>query len=150
MIVVVKFDELERFSDELFLRTVGLPRGCFKILAEKVQAKIDAEKAKKPLTKRGLKGTFPIEDKILVTLYYLRHYPTLESLAGIFSISKSYVHTIYHKYSSIMVKIFHVEGAKSLSSETLKTVLMDVTEQPIERPKKGQKEYYSGKKNGIQ
>ena len=147
---MVRFDELNRFSNELFLRTVGLSRECVEVLVEKIRTKVDEEKEKRPLTKRGLKGIFTIEDKILVTLYYLRHYPTLESLAGIFSISKSYVHTIYHKYSSIMVKIFHVEGAKSLNPETLTTVLMDVTEQPIERPKKGQKEYYSGKKNGTQ
>ena len=49
-----------------------------------------------------------------------------------------------------MVKLLHVEGAKSLISDTLTTVLMDVTEQEIERPKKGQKEYYSGKKKDIQ
>ena len=45
-----------------------------------------------------------------------------------------------------MVNLFHVEGAKSLTSDTLTTVLMDVTKQEIERPKKGQKKYYSGKK----
>ena len=49
----------------------------------------------------------------------------------------------------MMVKIFNVDGAKSLTSETLETVLIDVTEQEIERPKKGQKEYYSGKKKSI-
>ena len=48
-----------------------------------------------------------------------------------------------------MVKIFNVDGAKSLTSETLETVLIDVTEQEIERPKKGQKEYYSGKKKAY-
>ncbi len=106
-------------------------------------------KLKKPLKKRGLNGAFLEEDKILITLYYLRHYPTLEVLAGIFSISKSYVHKIYHKYSSILVKLFHVKGAKALNTESLTTILMEVTEQPIERPTHGQQEYYSGKKNNT-
>jgi hypothetical protein len=147
---MVKFEELEKLSDKKFLRVVGLPRGCFISLVEKINLEIEQEKNQKPMKKRGVKGAFLLEDKILVTLYYLRHYPTLESLAGIFSISTSYVHNIYKKYSKMMVKLFHVEGAKSLISDTLTTVLMDVTEQEIERPKKGQKEYYSGKKKDIQ
>jgi len=146
---MVKFSDLNSLNDELFQRTVGLPKYCFMTLVKKVKDEIESDKIKNPLKKRGLNGTFPEEDKILITLYYLRHYPTLEVLAGIFSISKSYVHIIYHKYSSILVKLFHVEGAKALNTESLTTILMDVTEQPIERPKHGQKEYYSGKKNNI-
>ncbi len=143
---MVKFDQLEKLSDKKFLRIVGLPRKCFTSLVEQINIEIDKNQQQNPMKKRGIKGMFSLEDKILVTLYYLRHYSTLESLAGIFQISTSYVHNIYQKYSSMMVKIFHVEGAKSLSSDTLTTVLMDVTEQEIERPKKGQKAYYSGKK----
>jgi hypothetical protein len=32
----------------------------------------------------------------------------------------------------------------------IEVILVDATEQEIERPKKGQKEYYSGKKNVTQ
>ena len=124
---MVKFSELNSLNDELFQRTVGLPKKCFTTLAKKVKDEIELDKLKKPLKKRGLNGAFLEEDKILITLYYLRHYPTLEVLAGIFSISKSYVHKIYHKYSSILVKLFHVEGAKALNTESLTTILMDVT-----------------------
>lgn len=147
---MVKFNKLEKLSDKKFRCMVGLPRHCFTSLVEKINLEIEQQKILKPMTKRGIKGAFLLEDKILITLYYLRHYPTLESLCGIFSISTSYVHSIYKKYSSMMVKLFHVEGAKSLTSDTLTTVLMDVTEQEIERPKKGQKAYYSGKKKDIQ
>lgn len=146
---MVRFDEIENLNDEQFLRTVGLSRECFVILVEKISIQLDKEKKENPIKKRGIKGLFLLEDKVLVTLYYLRHYPTLESLSGIFQISRSYVHRIYQKYSTMMVKIFNVDGAKSLTSETLETVLIDVTEQEIERPKKGQKEYYSGKKKSI-
>jgi hypothetical protein len=33
-----------------------------------------------------------------------------------------------------------------LLEQPVKVILIDVTEQPIERPTRGQKEYYSGKK----
>lgn len=35
-------------------------------------------------------------------------------------------------------------------NKNLEVILIDVTEQPIERPKKKQKAYFSGKKNFIQ
>ena len=66
-----------------------------------------------------------------------------------FSVSSSYANDIYHQYLSIMVNALHVEGARSLKLQNLESILIDVTEQPIERPKKGQKAYYSGKKNST-
>ena len=147
---MVKFEQINTLNDEQFLRIVGLPQKCFKTLVEKIKYQIERDKQEKPIKKRGIKGSVILEDKILITLYYLRHYPTLEVLGGVFQISKSYAHQIYKKYSSMMVNIFHVEGSKSLTSETLATILIDVTEQEIERPKKGQQEYYSGKKKDIQ
>ena len=38
---------------------------------------------------------------------------------------------------------------KALLDADTKIIAIDVTEQAIERPKKGQKNYYSGKKNSI-
>jgi len=143
---MVKFEKLKTLNNEQFLRIVGLPQKCFNTLVEKINDQIERNKKENPIKNRGVKGSVTLEDKILITLYYLRHYPTLEVLGGIFQISKSYAHTIYKKYSSMMVKIFHVEGSKSLTSETFATILIDVTEQEIERPKKCQQEYYSGKK----
>ncbi|YAG09508.1 hypothetical protein NSTC731_05876 [Nostoc sp. DSM 114167] len=42
---------------------------------------------------------------------------------------------------------FRLEGKKFLLilSQTPKTFVMDITESPIERPKYGQKSFYSGK-----
>ena len=52
--------------------------------------------------------------------------------------------------SNIIIKTAHVKGAKSLAEGNIKDIVIDVCEQQIERPKKGQKDYYSGKKNDIQ
>ena len=63
-----------------------------------------------------------------------------------FNISESYANKIYHKISNIIIKIAHVKGAKSVAEGNIKDIVIDVCEQQIERPKKGQKDYYSGKK----
>ena len=49
-------------------------------------------------------------------------------------------------------KTFKLPGKKVLkkATDTIEYVIVDVTESPIQRPKEGQKEYYSGKKNAIQ
>jgi hypothetical protein len=48
-------------------------------------------------------------------------------------------------------KTFKLPGKKILkkSSDTIEIILVEVTEGPRQRTKKGQKEYYSGKRNAI-
>jgi hypothetical protein len=46
---------------------------------------------------------------------------------------------------------FALPGKKALKrkSASIEYIVIDVTESPINRPQKNQKEYYSGKKNGT-
>ena len=106
-----------------------------------MQLKID-----NPLKNRGLSGELSLEDKLLLTLYCIRHYPTFLLLGQIFNISESYANKLYHKTINMIIIIVHVKGAKSLVNSTIKDIVIDVSEQLVERPKKGHKKYYSGKK----
>ena len=46
--------------------------------------------------------------------------------------------------------MFKLAGKRVLTDNTkIEVVMVDTTETPIERPKKGQRDYYSGKKNDI-
>lgn len=146
---MLRFKSLSELSGDEFTRKTGLPRSCFLELLSLIESNIEQTKQAHPLKRRGCKSALKVEDKLLLTLYYLRHYPTFDILADMFSVSSSYANDIYHQYSSIMVNVLHVEGAKSLKLQNLETILIDVTEQPIERPKKGQKAYYSGKKTAY-
>jgi hypothetical protein len=76
----------------------------------------------------------------------LRHYPTFANLANIFSISESYCHKVYSRYVRILAKVGKLPNRKELINSPPDTLIIDVSEQPIERPMKHQKEYYSGKK----
>ncbi len=46
----------------------------------------------------------------------------------------------------ILAKVVAIKKDRTLTQEDLETIVIDCTEQPIERPKKRQKRYYSGKK----
>ena len=98
------------------------------------------------LKRRGRKSSMIVEDKLLLTLYYLRHYPTFDNLGDLYSICSSYANDIYHEYLSMIIKTTHVPGKILLKDPAIKIILIDVTEQPIERPKTRQKKNYSGKK----
>ena len=95
-----------------------------------------------------------VEDKLIITLKYLREYRTMESIGADYGVSKSTVCESIQWVENTLLedKTFQLPGKKVLkkASDTIEYVIVDVTESPIQRPKKGQKEYYSGKKNDIQ
>ena len=85
-------------------------------------------------------------DRLLLTFTYLRHYPTFARLGMEFGISESYANKLYHQILDVLVKVLSLKNRKHLLESNLQTIFIDVTEQPIERPTKGQRVYYSGKK----
>lgn len=147
---MLRFETLKEQSSEMFLRDVGLPLDKFLSLLDKVENYIKSEKVSNSLKRRGIRSNnFNISDKLLLTFYYLRHYPTFAKLGQIFAISESYANKIYHKYLIILIEVFDMPNPKALLDQNTKAITIDVTEQPIERPKKGQKAYYSGKKTAY-
>lgn len=131
-----------------FKRATGLSKENFQKISTKVSLFILQDKEIHPAKKRGKKSSHISEDdRILIVLYYLRHYPTFENLADIFGISESYCHKIYTRYGKILAQVETLPNRKQLLEDTPETLAIDVTEQPIERPVKGQRAYYSGKKS---
>lgn len=104
------------------------------------------EKEKK---KCGRPPKLRIEDQILLTLQYLREYRTYYHIGKDWKISESNTYRIVLKIENILIKSkkFSLPGKKKLLDSSLEEelILMDVMESPIERPKKCQKRFYSGK-----
>ncbi len=140
------FVRIRKFSPRNFKRLTGISLYCFEIILAKLQSHFDDLHRTNPLSKRGLKSSISLEDKLLLTLYYLRDYPTFIKLGQSFDISESYANKIYHIILDVLVKYFHVPNRNELLDKELDTIIIDVTEQQIERPVKKQKQFYSGKK----
>ena len=141
------YAQLPTHNPEEFMRTVGLSQEDFRHLHGKLAAYLDEQKVLNPLTRRGRKDSkLTLEDRLLLTLYYLRHYPTLINLAAVFGISESYCHKIYTRTARLLAKVEKLPNRKALLQDPTATLVIDVSEQPIERPVKNQKAYYSGKK----
>ena len=87
-----------------------------------------------------------MENHILLMLIYYKFYITYDFLGMIFGIDASTANRAVMRIEPILSKISHFERKRLNNKDDLSTIIIDVTEQRIERPEKNQKIYYSGKK----
>ena len=103
-----------------------------------------------PKLKPGSPNTLSPEDQVLMALQYWREYRTYFHIGESWGVSESTVCRIVHKVENTLLRSgkFSLQGLKRLvqDKEVIATVVVDVTETPIERPLRRQKQFYSGKK----
>jgi hypothetical protein len=133
-------------KDVLFKRLYGVKPGTFHKMLSILQKEFGA------LHKKGGKPPkLAPEDKLYITLKYLREYRTMDSIAAEYGVCKGTVCLAIQWVEDTLVTdgTFALPGKKKLKrkSNSIRYIAVDVTESPINRPKEGQKEYYSGKKN---
>jgi hypothetical protein len=143
------FKQAKLQNSSEFKRDTGVSLENFITIVKIVKKHLAAVYKKNPNKLKGQRPSIIIEDKILLTLYYLRHYPTFKNLGDRYNISESYAWKIYHSTLTVLVQELHVPGSKELSKADLDTIVIDVSEQETERPVENQKKYYSGKKKAY-
>ena len=140
------YQKYQAFSEEKFRRMTGVTKDQFaKILV------LFLDYVDKNWTKRGRPSPFILEDRLLLTFRYLRDYPTFVVLGNEFGISESFCNKIFNKVSVSLVKILKLP-LKSLenSGKVVEKVVIDVSEQETERPKKNKKESFQARKKSTQ
>ena len=125
----MKYENLIQRSNREFKRLTGVTPVLFH---EMLQITTEAESRK---VKSGRPHTLSLADQLLLTLSYLRHYHTQLELAAIYGLSESNVCRTIRKTEDALIrcKRFSLPKHKNLCDQT---VIIDVTESPIERPKK--------------
>jgi hypothetical protein len=146
------WDKASKLTDSEFKRKVGY----YKEVVLKMVEVIDDFKSQARLKdKRGNKSDFSSNDEVLIMLLYYREYVTYFSIAKELAVHESTIARIVTKTEEILIKsrVFSLPGKKRIRDEKGRytTIIVDATEQKIERPKnsKKQKSSYSGKKNQI-
>jgi hypothetical protein len=128
-----------------FKRLYGVKPDTFKKMLSILQRKYDVlhQKGGKP-------PKLTVKDKLCITLKYLREYRTMDSIAAEYGVCKGTVCLSIQWVEDTLTAdgTFALPGKKKLKrkSASIQYVVVDVTESPINRPKKDQKAYYSGKK----
>jgi len=136
-----------KMRDKQFKRIIGTTKPVFLMMMNTLE--IAHEKLHET---GGNPPDLTVGDKLLIALQYYREYRTMESIAVDYSCVKSSVCRSIHWVENTLSADgqFHLPGKQALQDGTLKTVAVDVTEHPIERPKK---ELFGSstntKKNGI-
>jgi len=81
-----------------------------------------------------------MEDKLVMTMEYLREYRTLAHIGASYDIDESNVQRIIKWVENILIKegTFRLPGKKALVDPNCEyeVIQIDATETPIERPKK--------------
>ena len=132
-----KYKQYKQYKDNKFLRLVGLNKNKFEIIVTEFldYVKLNTNKDWSP---RGKKASFNLVDKLLLTMRYLRDYPTFIVLGLEFGISESYANKIFNKVSKTLPKLASLKlpSLNNLDEKVLQRVIIDVSEQRTERPKK--------------
>src|SRR5215210_1032682 len=127
----MRYETIKQLKDTDFKRLTGVQRDTFEQMLAVVE---------KGLRDFGRPTKLNRADQLLMTLMYWREYRTEFHIAQSYGISESTVCRTIRKVENALVRSgkFRLPGKKALQpSDTLfEVVLVDVSEQPIERPKK--------------
>jgi Helix-turn-helix of DDE superfamily endonuclease len=127
------WERLKELKPKEFKRLVGVKPKTFEEMAEVVRSLTDTT------GKRGRSFKLSSEDMVLLTLEYLRDYPTYLRLGHDWGIHESSACRISNRVEEMLIRSgkFKLPGKKQLKSETsFEVILVDVAESPVERPKK--------------
>jgi len=131
----MRYQSLEKLKNEEFRRLTGVRHDTFQKMVDILKK---AETEKKALG--GKPNNLEMEDRMLMTLEYLREYRTYFHVANSYGISESSCYRNIKWIEDTLVKHpdFALPGKKALlkSGMGYEVVLIDVAESPIERPKK--------------
>lgn len=144
----MKWKDVHHLSDKHFRRMTGVNYIVFHQMADALE-KANGIERKHP--SRGKPSSLSIEDKILLLLMYYREYRTMFHIGLTYGISESTVCKIIRDTENKLIKDerFHLPGKKELLrvENNFEVVLIDVTESPIERPKKNSANTIVAKRN---
>lgn len=144
-----KYEQLVDLTDEKFRRLTGVKRKTFDKMAE-----ILRETHKQKKQHGGRPNKLCVEDMLLMALEYLREYRTYFHIGQSYNLSESNAYQTIKWVENTLIKdgTFSLPGRKALLKNDIEyeVILIDATETPIERPKRGSGSGILGRKSGTQ
>ena len=140
----MRYETVQKLKDEDFKRSTRIQRSTFGKMLEVVEDGL-RDFGRPPKLSRA--------DQLLMTLMYWREYRTEFHIGLAYGVSEATVCRTIKKVEDVLIKSkqFHLPGKKVLqpSDTIIEVVLVDVTEQPIERPKKDNAGIIAAKRSGT-
>jgi len=143
----MRYETAKNLSRSDFKRTYGVYPAIFEVMVK--VAKVERMLQKKT----GRKDKLIIEDQVLMTLSYWREYRTYFHLAQTWEIHESTAYRIIRRLENTLINsgVFALPGKKVLVEQKteIETVVVDVTEHEVERPKKNRKNIIAARRKNI-
>ena len=143
----MSYQTVKNLKPEEFKRLCGVNQETFNCMVKLVENHDSLKK------KTGRPSKLSLENQVLMTLEYLREYRTYFHITQSWGLNESTVYRIITKIENILINspTFRLPGKKQLlkSSNQISVVVVDVTEKPIERPKKNRKNITVEKRKSI-
>jgi hypothetical protein len=143
--------EVQQIREEQFQRLTGVKRISFLKMVEVLQ---ESKLANRKYVSRGRPCKLSMEDQVLMMLMYYREYRTFFHIALTYSISEVQCWRIVTTTESALIqsKAFSLPGKKKLQQsegQQWQVVVADVSEHPVQRPKKNSGNTIQAKRKGI-
>jgi hypothetical protein len=143
------YEKVEKLAEKDYKQITGVTREVFSEMLEVLRRKYAEEHA------QGGQPGMPVELRLTLALEYWREYRSIRHMANDHQIGKTiisravlWVEDVLSESAEFGLKELK-ERFKPGEEDPIKIVLIDVEEQPVERPKYKQEASYSGKKNDI-
>ena len=144
----MKYETLKKYSDEQFRRITGVKRATFEKMLDILRPRLGEK-----LSKGGRKPKLTLEEMLLAALEYWREYRTYAHIAASYGIHESNMYRLIKWAEDVLIKdgTFSLPGKKALLKTDVEyeVVLIDVTETPVERPKRGKNSTIPARKSGT-
>ena len=135
--ILIKRDYLRRIT--------GVKHEKFEKITKQLKPAWRAVQKRKQVAGRPY-GVEELREHLLLLLIYYRTYTTHLFLAQIFKVDEATVCRAIRRIAPLAELILKIKPEKLLSENDLQLLIVDATEQRIERPK-NQRDYYSGEKH---
>ena len=129
----------------VFNRLIGMQVKDFESILEKLTP-LWEKKVLGAYKRPGRDFKLELADMLMMLLIYYRSYISQEFLGYLFGIDDSRVCRLIKRIEPLLARTVAIRKERHLSQEEVESLIIDATEQPIERPKRRQTKYYSGKK----
>ena len=138
----MRYEDIKNRSNNDIKRLTGVEHNTFKQMAIVVETE---------MRNFGRPTKLNRADQLLMNLMYWREYRTQFHIAQAYGVSEATVCRTIRKIEDALMKSgqFRLPGKKALqpSDTIIEIVLVDATEQPIERPKKSKNDITAAKRN---
>ncbi|MDR0797098.1 MAG: transposase family protein [Nitrososphaerota archaeon] len=136
---VSRYEKASKLSSGDFKQLFGVKKETFEVMVNVLKIAYDAKHKR-----RGRHAKLSLEDQLFLTLKYNRQYLTQKELSYEFEIGEATTHDTIVWVENTLVKSgkFSLPGKKALYGDDTEigVVLVDVTESPVERHKKTEKD----------